>query len=83
VTFPRLTSRGSIEAFNSTPSARGAIGFPRLTSRGSIEAIEALARIWGCKWFPRLTSRGSIEANGRSRVQAAVAVSAAYEPRLH
>jgi len=37
--FPRLFSRGSIEAASATASSANIAAFPRLFSRGSIEAI--------------------------------------------
>gem|GEM_PF-3856857 len=59
--FPRLTSRGPIEATIRPPSAwRPA--FPRLTSRGPIEARRTMRRGALAPRFPRLTSRGPIEA---------------------
>ena len=65
--FPRLTSRGPIEAFfNGDINARRVWTFPRLTSRGPIEASKQFDSWHSEHGFPRLTSRGPIEAKAWS-----------------
>ena len=67
-TFPRLTSRGPIEARSSSKRWQDSSNFPRLTSRGPIEARSQLCKRQHSCWpFPRLTSRGPIEANAKRR----------------
>jgi len=60
--FPRLFSRGSIEAVKLPEKIRHSSAFPRLFSRGSIEALHDAAQPKAVSLFPRLFSRGSIEA---------------------
>ena len=61
--FPRLKSRGSIEAGATRDSVvRDSVMFPRLKSRGSIEAKNGEIKDPRYSSFPRLKSRGSIEA---------------------
>jgi len=59
--FPRLFSRGSIEANHERVVTPDDL-FPRLFSRGSIEAHDRRGRDGATFRFPRLFSRGSIEA---------------------
>jgi hypothetical protein len=61
--FPRLISRGSIEASPAPAVTRAARAFPRLISRGSIEARTSPSWSRAFRGFPRLISRGSIEAS--------------------
>ena len=60
--FPRLTSRGPIEALRPMPASLMTDTFPRLTSRGPIEALDGVLQHSFTGLFPRLTSRGPIEA---------------------
>jgi len=68
--FPRLFSRGSIEAARCRWTSWRSAAFPRLFSRGSIEASRFSRAICSMLQFPRLFSRGSIEAcrNGHQAV---------------
>jgi len=65
--FPRLKSRGPIEASRKRSTKSKATIFPRLKSRGPIEAVigDCIA-IFGVPRFPRLKSRGPIEARRRT-----------------
>ncbi len=61
--FPRLKSRGPIEAQSEGGGWKQRAMFPRLKSRGPIEAARAVASVGGFfPKFPRLKSRGPIEA---------------------
>ncbi len=60
--FPRLISRGLIEAGRKWPNLSPHPSFPRLISRGLIEAAVAVLAQAPAAAFPRLISRGLIEA---------------------
>ena len=60
--FPRLISRGLIEAIQDAFRRAGLYTFPRLISRGLIEAILKRGKWPRLQAFPRLISRGLIEA---------------------
>ena len=62
-TFPRLKSRGPIEAYFPLSFALTFVTFPRLKSRGPIEAYAAVYSTVNFVPFPRLKSRGPIEAS--------------------
>jgi len=61
--FPRLPSRGPIEAWTCPLASDAVRPFPRLPSRGPIEACRSSATSSAPTWFPRLPSRGPIEAS--------------------
>ena len=61
--FPRLISRGRIEAIIKTPGAMRPARFPRLISRGLIEASPRFDRPGLRARISRLISRGLIEAS--------------------
>ena len=82
--FPRLKSRGPIEAGCLALSRPPRSRFPRLKSRGPIEATSCRASESPNGDFPRLKSRGPIEASDSARwSRSRTALSAAEEPRPH
>jgi len=85
ILFPRLFSRGPIEARVASWSRRTTAAFPRLFSRGPIEAAKELDEVAKkLTGFPRLFSRGPIEARSEIAVLLArMQVSATLQSRPH
>ena len=84
--FPRLKSRGPIEAdIKKFEQYSAMVIFPRLKSRGPIEACQyGRLATDALVSFPRLKSRGPIEAAGRAYgVQSPDAISTAEKSWPH
>src|SRR2546423_563570 len=60
--FPRVTTRGSVEAASAFSALVFHVDFPRVTTRGSVEAMLTVAGLTHSLFFPRVTTRGSVEA---------------------